>query len=96
VGKLRKEKQFDLNDLTLIDSVRVEIDTEGEGSMGNWTRCECAARVCHRVCYDALYCVSAKKKCVKRVRLLTGVGIGEVRAHHYDWLEHVLNSGQAA
>jgi hypothetical protein len=58
---VRKEKQFDLNDVTLIDSERVEIDTEGEGSMGNRTRCEGFARVCHRVWDVVLYCVSSRK-----------------------------------
>jgi hypothetical protein len=54
----RKEKQFDLNDVTLIDSERVEIGIEGEGSMGNRTRCEGFAPVCLRVgkggCFSAL------------------------------------------
>jgi hypothetical protein len=59
VGLVRKEKQFDLNDMTLIDSERVGIDTEGKGSMGNWNRCECAARVCQRVCGMSLYTASA-------------------------------------
>jgi hypothetical protein len=61
VSMLRKEKQFDLNDVTLIDSERVEIDTEGEGSMGNRTRCEGFARVCHRVLDVVLFCVSNRK-----------------------------------
>jgi hypothetical protein len=80
----RKEKQFDLNDVTLIDSERVEIDTEGEGSMGNRTRCEGFARVYHGLWDVVLYCVSSRKlqvigsssyRCLESSERLCKVGV---------------------